>query len=75
MMVQIGVGLAPRAPHALQTQPVQGLTLVVASDNASVAVTLEVNIPYLCRHRLAQLVHENERRLVLHIEIPGKLNR
>lgn len=37
-------------------------------------LTLEVNILCLCRHRLAQLVHENECRLVLHIEIPGKLD-
>ena len=50
MMVQIGVGLAPRAPHALQKQPVQGLTLAVASDDQSVAVkatamTIEVSAP------------------------------
>lgn len=50
MMVQIGLGLAPRAPHALQKQPEQGLTLLVASDDASVAVkavamTIEVPAP------------------------------
>lgn len=39
MMVQIGVGLAPRTPRALQTQPVQGLMLAVASDDAAVSVT------------------------------------
>ncbi|MFC3631265.1 hypothetical protein ACFOM8_17655 [Paracoccus angustae] len=50
MMLKIGVGYAPRAPRALQAQPVQGLLVAVASDNASVpvnpvALTVEVAAP------------------------------
>lgn len=50
MMVKIGLGLAPRILHAPQRQPVQGLTLVVASDDQSVpvnatAMTIEVPTP------------------------------
>lgn len=39
MMLQIGVGYAPRALRALQTQPAQGLMLAVVSDNEPVAVS------------------------------------
>ena len=50
MMLQIGVGYAPRAPRALQAQPAQGLLVAVASDNVSVtvnpvALTVEVAAP------------------------------
>ena len=50
MMLQIGVGYAPRAPRALQAQPAQRLLVAVASDNMSVtvnpvALTVEVAAP------------------------------
>lgn len=50
MMLRIGVAYAPRTLRALQTQPAQGLMLVVASDDASVpvhatAMTIEVAGP------------------------------
>lgn len=50
MMLQIGLGYGPRALRPLQTQPAQGLFLVVASDNGAVAVkasalTIEVAPP------------------------------
>lgn len=50
MMLQVGVGYGARTLRALQTQPAQGLMLVVASDDAAVAVhatamTIEVAGP------------------------------
>ncbi|MDO5371747.1 hypothetical protein, partial [Paracoccus sp. (in: a-proteobacteria)] len=50
MMLQIGVGYAPRTLRALQTQPAQGLMVMVASDDAAVPVhatarTIEVASP------------------------------
>ena len=50
MMLQIGVGYAPRTLRALQTQPAQGLMVMVASDDAAVpvhatAMTIEVASP------------------------------
>lgn len=39
MMLQIGVGYAPRTLRVLQTQPSQGLMLVVASDDAPLEVS------------------------------------
>lgn len=35
---------------------------------------LETRLMRLCRHRLAKLVHQNEGRLVLHIQIARKLH-
>lgn len=58
MMLQIGVGYAPRTLRALQTQPAQGLMVMVASDDAAVpvhatAMTIEVASPSVHAGRYA----------------------